>query len=72
MLWMETSTPDLSIAKEFADGVLAVKPHVMLAYNLSPSFNWDAYLKTEEMESFIPTLSSYGFQWQFITLAGFH
>ena len=42
MLWMETPTPDLAVAKEFADQVHAIKPHVMLSYNLSPSFNWDA------------------------------
>ena len=42
ILWMETPTPDLSHAKEFADSIHAVKPHVMLSYNLSPSFNWDA------------------------------
>lgn len=42
MLWMETPTPDLSVAKEFADGIHALKPHVLLSYNLSPSFNWDA------------------------------
>ena len=42
VLWMETPTPDLAVAKEFADGIHAIKPHVMLSYNLSPSFNWDA------------------------------
>ncbi len=42
MLWMETPTPDLSVAKEFADGIHSLKPHVLLSYNLSPSFNWDA------------------------------
>jgi isocitrate lyase len=42
MLWMETPTPDLFVAKEFADGIHSLKPHVFLSYNLSPSFNWDA------------------------------
>lgn len=42
MLWMETPTPELKMAKEFADGIHKFKPHVLLAYNLSPSFNWDA------------------------------
>ena len=45
----------------------------MLAYNLSPSFNWDASgLKDEEIKSFIPQLAKLGYCWQFITLAGFH
>jgi isocitrate lyase len=47
MLWMETPTPDLSVAKEFADGIHSVKPHVFLSYNLSPSFNWDAQKMSE-------------------------
>ena len=42
MLWMETKTPMLAEAKQFAEGVHAVFPHAMLAYNLSPSFNWSA------------------------------
>jgi len=73
MLWMETPTPDLSVAKEFADGIHAAKPHVFLSYNLSPSFNWDAQKMSEDdIENFIPNLASMGYCWQFITLAGFH
>ena len=53
MIWMETPTPDLNVAKEYSDGVHAAKPHVMLSYNCSPSFNWDAFIKTdEELENF--------------------
>ncbi|CAE7821495.1 icl-1, partial [Symbiodinium necroappetens] len=45
----------------------------MLAYNLSPSFNWDTAGMTDaQMESFIWDLAKLGFCWQFITLAGFH
>mmetsp|Transcript_44912 Transcript_44912/g.43487 ORF Transcript_44912/g.43487 Transcript_44912/m.43487 type:complete len:92 (+) Transcript_44912:1175-1450(+) len=73
MLWMETPTPDLLVAKEFANGIHTFKPHVMLSYNLSPSFNWDAHKMSEEdLENFIPNLSEMGYCWQFITLAGFH
>ena len=32
----------LAEAKQFAEGIHAVFPHAMLAYNLSPSFNWSA------------------------------
>merc|ERR1711869_35141 len=57
----------------FAREVRAVVPHQMLAYNLSPSFNWDASgMKDAEMQSFIWDLAKLGFCWQFITLAGFH
>ncbi|BBN01937.1 isocitrate lyase [Marchantia polymorpha subsp. ruderalis] len=73
LLWMETATPDLEQARDFARAVLALHPHMMLAYNLSPSFNWDAArMSDREMEDFIPQLAQLGFVWQFITLAGFH
>ena len=39
LLWMETSTPDLDVAREFAEAVKADFPDQMLAYNCSPSFN---------------------------------
>jgi isocitrate lyase len=45
----------------------------MLAYNLSPSFNWDAAgMSDKEIEAFTGELGKRGFVWQFITLAGFH
>jgi len=73
MVWMETGKPILKQAKEFAEDVLAEVPHLMLAYNQSPSFNWDsAGLTDEQMKTFIWDLAKLGFCWQFITLAGFH
>merc|ERR1712029_858575 len=72
-IWMETGKPILSQAVDFAKQVRAAVPHQMLAYNLSPSFNWDASGMTDaQMESFIWDLAKLGFCWQFITLAGFH
>jgi isocitrate lyase len=73
LLWMETKKPIYAQAQEFAEGVLAKLPGKMLAYNLSPSFNWDAAGMTDaQIESFISDLGKLGFVWQFITLAGFH
>ncbi|KAG0339588.1 isocitrate lyase 1, partial [Podila humilis] len=73
LLWMETKSPILAQATEFSQGVLAKHPQIMLAYNLSPSFNWDAAGMTDnDMRSFISNLGALGFSWQFITLAGFH
>jgi isocitrate lyase len=73
LLWMETKVPTLAEAKEFADGIHAMWPEQWLAYNLSPSFNWDATGMTEkDLEAFIWELGKMGFVWQFITLAGFH
>lgn len=73
LLWMETKSPILAQAKEFAEGVKAARPHQWLAYNLSPSFNWDAAkLSTEQMKSYVWDLGKLGFVWQFITLGGLH
>jgi isocitrate lyase len=72
-IWMETGKPILSQATQFAKEVRAAAPHQMLAYNNSPSFNWDASGMTEaQMETFIWDLAKLGYCWQFITLAGFH
>eukprot|EP00253_Pinus_taeda_P000420 PITA_00420 len=73
LIWMETSSPDMVECKEFAEGVKSKHPDLMLAYNLSPSFNWDASrMSDEQMMNFIPQIAQLGFCWQFITLAGFH
>merc|ERR1712107_389551 len=72
-VWMETGKPILSQATKFAQEARAAIPHQMLAYNLSPSFNWDSAGMTDaQMQSFIWDLAKLGFVWQFITLAGFH
>ncbi len=72
LLWMETSNPDLGLAREFAQAVKEKYPDQMLAYNCSPSFNWAAHLTRNEMLSFRENLAEMGYKFQFITLAGFH
>jgi len=73
LLWMETKKPITAQAKEFSEGVLLKIPGKKLAYNLSPSFNWDAAGMTDaQIQEFIKDLGKMGFCWQFITLAGFH
>jgi isocitrate lyase len=72
LIWMETSHPDLALAKEFADGVHSVYPGKKLAYNCSPSFNWASRLNETEMTEFREKLGEMGYSFQFITLAGFH
>ena len=73
VLWMETGKPILMQAQQFAAGVLEAFPKKFLAYNLSPSFNWDsAGMNDDDMRDFITELGRLGFVWQFITLAGFH
>ncbi|HVD88864.1 MAG TPA: isocitrate lyase/phosphoenolpyruvate mutase family protein, partial [Jatrophihabitantaceae bacterium] len=71
ILWMETKTADLSEAREFAEAIHAVLPDKMLAYNLSPSFNWDTTGMTDdEMRRFPEELGRLGFVFNFITYGG--
>ena len=73
LIWMETKKPGLPQARRFASEVRSKFPHQMLAYNLSPSFNWDAAGMTDnDIQNFTDELSKLGFCWQFVTLAGFH
>jgi isocitrate lyase len=72
LLWMETSTPDLEVAREFADAIKATYPDQMLAYNCSPSFNWRKHLDDATIAKFQRELGHMGYKYQFITLAGFH
>ena len=72
LLWFETSTPDLGEAREFATAIHEAYPGKLLAYNCSPSFNWKRHLDDAEIASFRETLGELGYQFQFITLAGFH
>ena len=71
LLWMETKTANLEEAREFAEAVHAVYPNQMLAYNLSPSFNWDTTGMTEqEMRDFPKEIGKLGFVFNFITYGG--
>ena len=72
IIWMETGTPDLGLAKQFAEAVKAEYPDQLLAYNCSPSFNWSKHLSEEDIARFQKELGQMGFAFQFITLAGFH
>ncbi|WP_282204483.1 isocitrate lyase [Kitasatospora fiedleri] len=72
LLWVETGTPDLAQAREFAEAVKAQYPDKMLAYNCSPSFNWKAALDDDQIAKFQRELGAMGYRFQFITLAGFH
>jgi isocitrate lyase len=72
MIWCETATPDLEEARLFAEGIHAVAPDTMLAYNCSPSFNWKQHLDDATIARFQKELGAMGYKFQFITLAGFH
>ncbi len=71
ILWMETKTADLHDAKEFADAIRAVYPDKMMAYNLSPSFNWDTTgMSDDEMRAFPAEIGKMGFVFNFMTYGG--
>jgi isocitrate lyase len=72
LLWMETSTPDLTVARRFAEAVKRQYPDQLLAYNCSPSFNWKHNLDDDTIARFQRELGAMGYKFQFITLAGFH
>ncbi|BDH12249.1 isocitrate lyase [Streptomyces hygroscopicus] len=72
LIWVETGTPDLAQAREFAEAIHAEHPDQMLAYNCSPSFNWKAALDDDQIAKFQRELAAMGYRFQFITLAGFH
>src|SRR4030088_1584952 len=47
-------------------------PGKMLAYNCSPSFNWEANIDKATIADFQRAIGAMGYKFQFVTLAGFH
>ena len=72
LVWCETGKPDLGFAREFAQAIHAKYPGKLLAYNCSPSFNWKKNLDDATIATFQQEIATYGYRFQFITLAGFH
>ncbi|HWJ37073.1 MAG TPA: isocitrate lyase [Steroidobacteraceae bacterium] len=72
LIWCETSKPDLVQARRFAAAIHSKFPGKLLAYNCSPSFNWQANLNPSTMKSWREELAAMGYRFQFITLAGWH
>jgi isocitrate lyase len=72
LIWCETSKPDMAEARRFAAAIHDKFPGKLLAYNCSPSFNWQAKLSPSAMKSWREELAAMGYRFQFITLAGWH
>jgi isocitrate lyase len=72
LIWVESSEPDLELARVFAESIHSEFPGKMLAYNCSPSFNWKRHLNDAQIATFQSELAAMGYKFQFITLAGFH
>ena len=53
--------------------MMKFNPNLMIAYNLSSSFNWNnSDMDNQQIRTFISDLAELGYVWQFITLSGFH
>lgn len=72
LLWYESKTPDLDDAKRFADAIHNKYPGKLLAYNCSPSFNWQQNLDPNAIANFQTDVGKMGYKFQFVTLAGWH
>jgi isocitrate lyase len=72
LIWCETSEPNLDEARRFAEAIHAQFPGKLLAYNCSPSFNWQKKLDASTIARFQQELGAMGYKFQFVTLAGFH
>ncbi|ABS21189.1 isocitrate lyase [Bacillus cytotoxicus] len=72
LVWCETSEPNVEDAKRFAEAIHEKYPGKLLAYNCSPSFNWKQKLGEKTIANFQKEIASYGYKFQFVTLAGFH
>ncbi len=72
VIWMETKTANLPYAQRFAEAIHAKFPNQMLAYNLSPSFNWDTTgMSEQEMRDFPAEIGAeLGYVFDFITYGG--
>jgi len=71
LLWRETAKPDLEDDRIWAEAMHEVFPNMLLAYNLSPSWNWDAWGFTDDqIRSFSAELGKMGYVFNFITYAG--
>jgi isocitrate lyase len=72
LIWCETSEPNLAEARKYAEAIHAEFPGKWLAYNCSPSFNWERKLDAAAIARFQRELGAMGYKFQFVTLAGFH
>lgn len=72
LIWWETSHPNMDDARRFAEAIKKEHPNKMLAYNCSPSFNWEANLDKDDIAKFQREIGAMGYKYQFVTLAGFH
>lgn len=72
LIWCETAEPDLDGAREFAEAIHEEFPDQLLAYNCSPSFNWEKHMSEDAMDTFQKEIAKMGYKFQFVTLAGFH
>src|SRR3546814_1695872 len=59
-------------ARRFAEASRKEFPNKLLAYNCSPSINWEANLDRDDIAKFQRELGAMGYKFQIVKLAGFH
>lgn len=62
LVWMETPTAKVDDARDLRDRVRKFNKDVLLAYNLSPSFNWSQY-EEEYIKKFSFEIGALGYVW---------
>ncbi len=72
MIWCETASANIEEARTYAEAIRRKFPDKILAYNCSPSFNWEKNLTLDEIGVFQRELARMGYKFQVVTLAGFH
>src|SRR3954468_1862053 len=60
LIWCETSKPDIAQARRFAEAIRARYPEQLLAYNCSPSFNWQKNVDAAAMRRWREELAAMG------------
>ena len=71
LIWRETAKPDIEDDRAWAESIHEFFPAKLLAYNLSPSWNWDAWGFTDaQIRNFADELGKMGYVFNFITYAG--
>lgn len=72
VLWCETTSPSLGAAEAFARAIHTKHPTKLLAYNCTIEYDWADSRSDAEIAEFQRRLFELGYQFQILTIAGFH
>ncbi len=72
LAYTDAMTRNIQVDAPVFEAIRERFPNQMLAYNCSPSFNWQRKLDAATIAAFQRELGAMGYKFQFVTLAGFH